>query len=99
MVGLYHLGQDVDVGDAILHVVGHHVVVDTPAEVLLSGAGAEAPPAITVGFLHSVTERVDVAVAEEVGHPLALFRQEARRGVVFPRVVDIDVLVADVVVA
>ena len=99
MVGVHHLGQDVDLGDAVLHVVGHHVVVDAPAEVLATSTGAEAPPAVTVGFLHQVTETVDIAIAEEVGHPLAFLGQEARRGIVFPRVVDVDVLVADVVVA
>ena len=75
------------------------MIVDAPTQVLLACPGAETPPAVSVGFLHQMTEAVDVAVTEEIGHPLAFFRQKARRGVVFPRVVDVDVLMADVVVA
>ena len=99
MVGVHHLGQDAYTSDAILQIVGHHVVVDAPAEVLGTGTGAEAPPAVLVGFFHQLAETVDVAVAEEVGHPLAFLGQEARRGVVLSWIVDVDVLVADVVVA
>ena len=72
------------------------MIIDAPAQVLGAGTGAKAPPTVAVGFLDKMTETVDVAVAEEVGHPLPLLGQEARRGVVFPRVVDVDVLVADV---
>ena len=96
---MHHLGQDTDVGDAVLKAVSHHMVVDAPTQVLGTGTSAEAPPAVLVGFLHQMPETVDVAVAEELGHPLAFLRQEARHCVVLSRVVDVDVLVADVVVA
>ena len=99
MVGVHYLRQDANVSDAVFHVVRHHVVVDAPAEILGTGSGAETPPAVLVRFLNQLAEAVDVTIAEEVGHPLPLFRQEARHRVVLSRVVDVDVLVADVVVA
>ena len=98
MVRVHHLGQDANVGDTALKVVGHHVVVDASTEVLGTGTSTEAPPTVLVGFLHQMSETVDVTITEEVGHPLPLLGQKARRGVVFPRVVDVDVLVTDVVV-
>ena len=99
MVGVHHLGQDAHVSDTVAEVVGHNMIVDAPAEVFGTGTGTEAPPAVLVGFLHELTEAVDVTVAQKVRHPLAFFGQESRRGVVFSWVVDVDVLVADVVVA
>ena len=96
---MHHLGQDAYTGDTVLHVVGHHVVVDAPTEVLGTSTGAEAPPAVLVGFFHQMTEAIDVTVAEKIGHPLSLFGEEARHRVVLSRVVDVDVLVTDVVVA
>ena len=95
---MHHLGQDANIGDTVLKTVGHHVVVDAPTEVLGTGTCTEAPPAVLIGLLHQMSETVDVTVTEEVGHPLPLLGQKPRRGVVFPRVVDVDVLVADVVV-
>ena len=71
MVRLHHLGQDADIGDAVFQVVGHDMVVDAPAEILGTGTSAEAPPTVLVGLLHQLSEAVDVAVAEEFGHPLA----------------------------
>ena len=98
MVRVHHLGQDANVGDTALKVVGHHVVVDAPTEVLGTGTCTEAPPAVLVGLLHQMSKTVDVTVAEEVGHPLPLLGKEARRGVMFSRIVDVDVLMTDVVV-
>ena len=73
MVGMHHLGQDADLGDAVLQVLCYHVVVDAPAEVLGAGTSAETPPTVLVGFLHQLSEAVDVAIVEKIGHPLAFF--------------------------
>ena len=78
MVGMHHFGQDADLGDTVFQVLCHHVVVDAPAEVLGAGTGAETPPTVLVGFLHQLSETVDVAIAEEVSHPLAFLGKEAR---------------------
>ena len=78
MIRMFHVRKDVHLANAILQVFRNHVIVNAPAEVLGAGAGTEAPPAIAVGFLHQLTEAVDVAVAEEIRHPLAFFGQEAR---------------------
>ena len=78
MVGMHHFGQDTYLGNAVFQVLCYHVVVDAPAEVLSSGTSAEAPPTVLVGFLHQLSETVDVAIAEEVGHPLAFLGKEAR---------------------
>ena len=99
MVGMHHLGQNAYICDAVAEIVSHHVVIDAPAKVFGTGTGAKTPPAVMVGLLHQLTETVDIAVAEEIRHPLPLFGEEARRGVVLSWVVDVDVLVADVVVA
>ena len=77
MVGVHHLGQDTYLGDVVFQVLCYHVVVDAPAEVFGSGTGTETPPTVLVGFLHQLSETVDVAIAEEVGHPLAFLGQEA----------------------
>ena len=71
MVGMHHFGQDADLGDTVFQVLCHHVVINAPAEVLGTSTSTEAPPTVLVGFLHQLSETVDVAIVEEIGHPLA----------------------------
>ena len=71
------MGQDAHIGDAVAEVVGHHVVVDAPTEVLRTSTSAETPPAVLVGLLYQLTETVDLAITQKFRHPLALFGQEA----------------------
>ena len=53
------------------------MIINTPAFVVGSRVGTIAPPGIVVRLLAEMPEAVDVAVAQEVGEPLAFFRQEA----------------------
>ena len=75
------------------------MIVDAPAKVLGTGAGTETPPTVTVRLLHQLTEAVDIAVAEEIRHPLPFLGQEARRRVMLPRIINVNILMTDVVVA
>ena len=64
MVRVHHLRENVNDIDVLLDVFGDHVIIDAPAEVLASGTGTEAPPAVTVGLLHQITETVNVTIAD-----------------------------------
>lgn len=76
MVGVLHIGQNVDGFDLIHKAFRDDMVVDAPTQVLPTGIGTVAPPAVAVGFLHQVAETVDIAIAKEFSEPFTLLRQE-----------------------
>ena len=74
------------------------MIVNTPPFIIGSGVGSVAPPRIIMRLLVEHPEAVGVAVGEEVGEPLPFFRQESGAVGIPDRVVDVDGLVADVIV-
>ena len=100
MVGMHGGGKDDGSLQTAFQVGGGHIVVDAPAQVLFPGVGPEAPPGVLSGFVRmEMAESVNIAALDELLHPCALFRKEARVGGVANGVVDVNGAVADVVVA
>ena len=99
MVGVFDVGKDVNGLDAVFEYIGNDMIINAPAEIFLAGVGAIAPPTVAIGFFHEMAKTVDVAIAEEISKPRAFLRQESRRGDMRLGIVDVDGLVADVVIA
>src|SRR5699024_2081695 len=79
--------------------VGHHVVVDAPARVVVERLPALGPPRVRshlVGAPVPDDVRPAAAVGEHPGHPLALVRQESRTLVVALVVLQVLLAVGDV---
>ena len=77
MVRVHHLRENIDSVDILLYVFRNNMIINAPAKVLLTCASAEAPPAVAVRLFHQLPETVDIAITEEIRHPLAFFGKEA----------------------
>ena len=99
MVGVDGVLQDTCTCDARAERFADPVVVDTPSCVALAGTKAVTPPTVLLGAGVEEAERVNHAAVLPSVHPFALFGKEAADADLPLGVVDVDGLVADIVVA
>ena len=79
--------------------LGNQMVIDPPAEVFCPCSSPVAPPAVFLGTLVILAEGIYKTRSHKLVEPLAFFGQKAGHFGMAPRVVDVDGLVADVVIS
>lgn len=71
VIGSQDIGKVVTVFDEIAGVWGAEEIVDSPANIPLTGAGTHTPPGVMVGLLIKKAETVEVAMGEHFIQPVA----------------------------
>lgn len=75
------------------------MVVDTPAGVALSCAGAVGPPGVVLSFLGEEAKGIHVSRFHKAVHPCSLFGKKAGAVFIVVGVFEVDTFVGDIVVA
>ena len=99
VVGMHDIGQDGRRAQPSPQRLAHPVVIDAPTGIAPARPTPEAPPAVSLRAGIEHTERIDHARCLVAVHPFALLGQETRHAHLALRVVDVDGLVAYVIVA
>jgi len=99
MIGVNGVGKHSAIYNLISKVVSHGSIVDTPAFITDTGTSPITPPAIRYVLRVFVPEGIGHRIAKPAVHPGPFFRQEARRVFITYRIMDIDGLMSDVVIA
>ena len=99
MVRMFSIRQYIGPFEAFFQIVGNTDIIDAPALVIGPRVGPKTPPGIAVRLGVKFAEGVNHAVVKPFVHPGALFGQKAGGVFVAHRIVNIDGLVANVVIA
>jgi len=99
MIGMDDLCHLACIVQALDHFAGDALIVNSPAFVICSGVGAEAPPAVFLfGGVDGSEGVCEATLGKPFGHPSALFREESGRVFIAFRVMDVHFGMSDVIV-
>ena len=99
MIAMNYVGKYSGMFESVLHISGHQVVINSPAQILASRAGPIAPPAVLVRVLVKMPKGIYEAAIDEILHPFAFFGQKSAGICVRFWVMDIDSFMANIIIA
>ena len=99
MVGMYGLIQNIRPFQQRAYRLADHTIINSPAFILGTRIKTIAPPGIFLFLRTKRTERVHISRRQETRHPFPFFRKETAVGRVPDRVMNINRLVTDIIIA
>ena len=99
MVGMYGLIQDIRPFQQRAYRFADHTIINSPAFILGTRIKTIAPPGIFLFLRTKRTERVHISRRQETRHPFPFFRKETTVCCIPDRIMNVDRLMADIIIA